>query len=441
MFGLRHSALALLALTGVCACSSSSNNNSTTSSSQAVNIAWITKGQCNTFFAVSRQGARLAGQDLTSASGAPVNVDIMEPNDCGDGGTTTTTTPDASASGGGDAMAEAASGGGADAQTPTDAATTTPTDAAAASDAMAASSDAAAAGDAMAGATADAAAPDPCSLNFAGAQRDLIQQAIDQHVGAIGIDVSSPACENDTINAAVAAGIPVITWDSDAPTSNRNTYYGMDNVAATKSAVDVLANLIGGSGKIAMMTSMFKDSTGTYQLSQSQSYIDRVTAFNDEIAKYPGITVVATLPCTGNSVTDTFCAQQVEKQLTATPDLKGFFFARGKILRDVNLAMTAPQFTAARKAGTLSVVAFDAPSDALANIQAGYADLVINQKLFGFGYDVVSLAYDMLTIHRQVASFTDSGWDTICPNNIAQFAAALNAQDFRQPLDKCQYLP
>jgi ribose transport system substrate-binding protein len=86
-------------------------------------------------------------------------------------------------------------------------------------------------------------------------------------------------------------------------------------------------------------------------------------------------------------------------------------------------------------------VAFDAPSDALANIQAGYADLVINQKLFGWGYDVVSLAYDMLKINRQVTSFTNSGWDTICPNNIAQFAAALNAEDFRQPLAKCQYLP
>jgi ABC-type sugar transport system substrate-binding protein len=372
MFPRSHSVAALLTVISAVACSGGGGGGAA-STKPAVKIAWMSKGVCNSFFTLSRQGAALAGQDLSGASGRSVDVQMLEPNDC-------------------------------------------PTDA---------------------GSAGDAGPTTTCASN-AYNQPELIQQAIDKKVDAIALDSADPKCEGPMVNLAVAAGIKVITFDSDAPASMRNTYYGSDNVAGSALLVDKLATLIGDSGKIIMMTSMFKDTNGVYQLSPSGTYADRQTGFTRQMANHPNIQVVATVPCVGNSVTDSFCATQIEQQLTANPDLKGIYFARGKILREVNLATTAPQFTAGMKAHTLHAVAFDAPIDAIDNIKAGYADFVLNQKLFGWGYDVVTLAYDMVTINRTVAAFTDSGFDAICQSNLDQFIGFMNAQDFRKPLASCQ---
>jgi ribose transport system substrate-binding protein len=369
-----HSVAALLTVLSAVACGGGSGGPGTVSTKPAIKIAWMSKGVCNSFFVLSRQGATLAGQDLSSASGRSVGVQLLEPNDC-------------------------------------------PSDA---------------------GSAGDAGPATTCASN-AYNQPELIQQAIAAKVDAIALDSADPKCEGPMVDQAVAAGIKVITFDSDAPLSMRNTYYGADNVGGAKLLVDKLATLIGDSGKIIMMTSMFKDANGVYQLSPSGSYADRQTGFTQQLAQHPNINLVATVPCVGNSVTDSFCAQQVEAQLTAHPDLKGIYFARGKILREVNLATTAPQFTAGMlQTHTLHAVAFDAPSDAVDNIKAGYADVVLNQKLFGWGYDVVTLAYNMVATNSPVAAFTDSGFDTICPSNIDQFIAFNSAQDFRQPLASCK---
>ena len=140
----------------------------------------------------------------------------------------------------------------------------------------------------------------------------------------IAIDVADPACETPLINQAVDSGIKAITFDSDAPTSERLTYYGMDNVAAAKLALQQLATFIGDSGKIAIQTSMNKDANGVYQLSTSSTYADRMTGFNQEIVNHPNIQLVATVPCTGNAVTDITCSQQVDQVLPSTPILKDF---------------------------------------------------------------------------------------------------------------------
>ena len=127
----------------------------------------------------------------------------------------------------------------------------------------------------------------------------------------------------------------------------------------------------------------------------------------------------------------------LEEVLAANPDVTGFYLARGRVLREVDLETLAPNFAAKVRAGELKVVGFDAPEDALHSVRDGLVHALITQDYFGWGYDVVSLSYDVVSFGRELDSFTDSQFDVVCSNNIDQLVDMWNAQDFRSQLDAC----
>src|SRR5919108_4011528 len=60
-------------------------------------------------------------------------------------------------------------------------------------------------------------------------QKEILESFITQRVDGIAISTLNGDFLTDTINRAVDAGIPVITWDSDAPKSKRIAFYGVDD--------------------------------------------------------------------------------------------------------------------------------------------------------------------------------------------------------------------
>jgi hypothetical protein len=58
----------------------------------------------------------------------------------------------------------------------------------------------------------------------------------------------------ETINRAVDAGIPVVTWDSDAPNSKRLAVYGVGDVESGRILGEQAITLLNGKGKVAMIT-------------------------------------------------------------------------------------------------------------------------------------------------------------------------------------------
>lgn len=272
-----------------------------------------------------------------------------------------------------------------------------------------------------------------------------VEEAVEMGVDAINVSALDAALMTPAIDAAVDAGIPVLTFDSDAPDSKRSTYYGIDNYAGAELLADTLASLVGESGKVAIMS----------VTSTSSTYGDRMDAFYDAMAKYPDIEVVTptALSATGDAQTiydcnkaaeteKAGCATLLEEAMADHPDIKGFYLARGRVLRETpaNIEKNAPTWSAAVLDGSVSVVAFDAPEDALPTIEAGYTNMVVGQKMFGWGYDLVSLSFDIVTAGREVDSFTDSTFDVICKNNVSEIVDMWQAQDFRSQLSECDLL-
>ena len=82
-------------------------------------------------------------------------------------------------------------------------------------------------------------------------------EAIEQLVlaGAEGIAVSCSDANKltDAINSAVKNGVPVATFDSDAPASKRFVTFGVDDVKCGEQVMQELGRIMGGKGTIAIL--------------------------------------------------------------------------------------------------------------------------------------------------------------------------------------------
>lgn len=249
-------------------------------------------------------------------------------------------------------------------------------------------------------------------------QARVIEDAISQGVDAIGVSCNDPDGCIDPINAAVDAGIPVMTWDSDSPDSKRFTYLGVSNYDGGKAAADILIREMGTSGKVALLTGV----PGAFNLEE------RIRGFKDGIAG-TDIEIVATVACNDDI---NLGVQVVEETMLAHPDLNGWFFVGlWPIFADRG---SMPLFEAAALGGTLKAVAFDTLPVELEWLQDGLLVGLVGQKYWGWGYDTVFMALRHAGFLYPYPTWTDSGMDIVSAKNVDAMAQAWSTNDFTQPL-------
>jgi ribose transport system substrate-binding protein len=86
------------------------------------------------------------------------------------------------------------------------------------------------------------------------AERDAIDQAVQKKATGILLAVTDPSLLKDSVDKAVAAGIPVITLDSDAPASKRLFFIGTNNYQAGVTGGQRLAQELKGKGNVVVFT-------------------------------------------------------------------------------------------------------------------------------------------------------------------------------------------
>ncbi len=252
-------------------------------------------------------------------------------------------------------------------------------------------------------------------------QARVMADAVAQGVDAIGVSCNSDAGCVEPINSAIEAGIPVMTWDSDSPESNRFTYLGVSNYLGGRAAGDLLVRTMGTEGKVALLTGV----PGAPNLEQ------RIQGFKDFVSKYPGIEIVTTVA--GNDDIN-LSVQVVEETMQTNPDLDGWFFVGLWPIFAGRGAMPLFEEAALRAEDDLKAIAFDTLPVELEWLQADLLDGLVGQKYWGWGYDTVHMIYDNIVNGKQFASFTDSGMDIVTDANVEAMAAAWANSDFTQPL-------
>lgn len=213
-------------------------------------------------------------------------------------------------------------------------------------------------------------------------------------VTSINAQAMTPA-----INQAIAAGIPVISFDSDAPQSNRYAYLGTSNTEAGQVAADYLGKTLQGKGQVAVVTT-----PGELNLDQ------RVQGFESEMAKdFPNIKIVSVQ--NGNS-DQTKTAQVTSALLQKYPKLAGVFATEADEGTGVATAVKE-----ANKSSSIKIVSFDTDTSTLQEINQGLITATIAQGTWNMGFwglmDAYMIHHNLL---HPVANWQTAHVDPVPPS-------------------------
>jgi ribose transport system substrate-binding protein len=251
-------------------------------------------------------------------------------------------------------------------------------------------------------------------------QARILDDLIARGVDGIAVSCNDPTACVDPIDRAVAAGIPVMTWDSDAPESKRFSFLSIDNYSGGRAAADLLAGAIGGRGKVGIITGVL----GALNLEQ------RVNGFKDRLAAaYPEVQIVRIV---ASNEDINLGVQGIEETMQAHPDLRGWFFVGLWPLFADRGSM--PLWEAASRQGSVKTVAFDTLPLELDLLRDGYLEALIGQKYWSWGYDSIQMVYDYVLTGRRYPPFIDTGMDIVTRKNVDAMARAWQTNDFSKPL-------
>lgn len=204
---------------------------------------------------------------------------------------------------------------------------------------------------------------------------------------------------NNAVNKAVDAGIPVVTLDSDLPNSKRIAFVGTGNYDAGFRGGAKLAELVGGRGKVAILTKV-----GQPNLEE------RVRGYKDALTRHPGIEVVR--------VADTksevpMAAQAAAAVLSAIPDLAGI-----GCVEAAGGAGAATAVKEADRAGKVKIVAMDRDNDILTYIENGIIDATVVQQTMLMPYYGLMILYQLNHHYLPISSDNKTSGVTAVPRVI-----------------------
>lgn len=202
------------------------------------------------------------------------------------------------------------------------------------------------------------------------AQAELaaLNQAVAAKPTGILISVADASVLQPGINAAIAAGIPVITVDSDDPASHRLYFIGTNNIEAGRLAGKRLAEKLPTKANLIVFTLTGQPNTD-----------DRLKGVKDALSARPDIHIADVIDVKGDARTAFDKAQDLLSQ-TGPKKIDGFVCldsASGKMVSDA-IARAADK--------NRVLVAWDVNPDTLDGIKAGTIDSTIAQKPYTMGY-------------------------------------------------------
>ena len=217
------------------------------------------------------------------------------------------------------------------------------------------------------GITGNFTAPNPADHN---AQVKVFQDVMTSKVDGVGISPIEADAMAATIDKAIADGIPVICYDSDAPKSKRMAYLGTNNYDAGKTAGTEAVKLFPGGGKLIA----FVGNMG------AQNARDRYNGFKDAL-KGSNVTFIA--EPFEDHVDKGKARKNVEDAITkyqgqGLNGLVGLYSYNGP-------AIVGAVDAAGLTRDKMKVICFDGEPDTLKNLAANKVDLTVVQKPYEFG--------------------------------------------------------
>ena len=201
-----------------------------------------------------------------------------------------------------------------------------------------------------------------------------IHQLTARKVDGIIVTAGEANTLQPAIDKAVDMGIPVITFDSDSPTSKRLAFAGTNNYQAGYVAGQTMAEWLDGKGAVGIST--FK----------GPDHLDkRVQGFKDALAEYGPDIKTYEVDDEGKIER---AGPKITAMLKANPDITGIFASHGnpgsgaaQAVRDLNLQ------------GKVQIMAFDFGGVVVELIEKGEIRGTVGQNPYLMGYYGMLMAY------------------------------------------------
>jgi ribose transport system substrate-binding protein len=201
----------------------------------------------------------------------------------------------------------------------------------------------------------------PAGLN-AQAEVDEFKAMVARKPAGILVSVANSKLMAPEIDAAIAAGIPVITMDSDSPESKRLYFIGTNNLEAGRLGGRRVAARLNGKGNVVFFTN------------PGQPNLDeRLKGYQDIFATYPGIKVVEVFDIKADAGT---ALDQAAVYLARTGPAK----IDGFICLDSRSGSNVAEAFKRRNVTDRVLVTMDVDTDTLQLVGDGTIDSTIAQK-------------------------------------------------------------
>ena len=244
------------------------------------------------------------------------------------------------------------------------------------------------------------------------------QQAVSQHPSGILVSVSDPQSFKGPIDAAISQGLPVICIDADDPESRRVLFIGTDNFRAGQDSGKRMADLLGGQGRILIIT-----------LSGQLNTDERERGVNEVLKKYPGIKIAQTIDDKGDPRNANDAVSALLQKKEKIDGIIGLEASGGSGAAEAlhRLDMT----------GKIKIVAFDKDPQTLEGIERGWITATVVQKPYVMAFYGVRFLDDLHhnAVHEfkdwataptaPLPTFVDTGTAVVDSSNLAAFRKAL----------------
>ncbi|MGH9518387.1 MAG: substrate-binding domain-containing protein, partial [Terriglobales bacterium] len=246
-----------------------------------------------------------------------------------------------------------------------------------------------------------------------------LKQAVATKPAGVLISVSDVAVLQPEINAAIEAGVPVITMDSDAAGSKRLFFIGTNNLEAGRMGGRLLVEKLHGKGNVVFFT-----------LAGQPNTEERLKGFKDVLGTQPGIHIADVVDIKGDprvafDSTQQYLALTGAKKIDALVCLEA---SAGKQVAEVVRRMNAQGRT---------VITWDVDPDVLDAIKSGVVDATIAQKPYTMGYYGLKVLDEVFhdppkALDKDYAAdpfspypvFIDTGTAVVDKDNVDKYVAA-----------------
>ncbi|HZO90990.1 MAG TPA: sugar-binding protein [Chthonomonadaceae bacterium] len=260
-------------------------------------------------------------------------------------------------------------------------------------------------------------------------QKAVFESALSANVDGIAVSPIQADAFAPVIDAAIDKGVPVITFDSDAPKSKRLAYIGTDNYqAGIKAGEEAVRLLPNGGSFVAFVGNM----TAENAQKRYQGFLDAVKGHNITMLQDPYEDDKDAVGRAHANVADA-----ITKYGNKINGFLGLYSYNGPAIVD--------EVQKAGLIGKVKIVCFDGEPRTLDNLERGVVDATVVQKPYEFGRLSAKLLYlinrkgleaalsqlqpelDQLGMKRN-GNIIDTGVTVVTPANAKEFIKDLHAK-------------